>query len=218
MDNIFEKLGLYDFFGLFLPGIFFIIVLILIDFPLINAFSYPDSEIFQAVAFVLISFICGSTMQEIGSFIDKKTVNIRISARQKYLEDKELSESEREKVKSLVNELLGKEADYTPNDKECEYVFFYCKEYLENEEKMYKANKLDAIYAMSRDFVVCNFLLSICIIATNIINKSYTNWGNWLFLIILAVSVVIFYYRAKRYAKMRVRSIFRRYMICKKTE
>lgn len=215
MDNILDKLGLYDFFGLLLPGMFFIVVLNLIDFPLINSFTYPDSEVFKDIGFILISYICGTIMQEIASFIDEHTKKIRKNATKQFLSDEKFSELERERIKKLVKDLSKEKSHYSIEDK-CRYTYLKCKEYLENKEKMKKADKLDAIYAMSRDFTVCNFLLSICVIVTSIINKTYTNPWNWLFLFILLVSIFIFYYRAKRYAKMRVRSIIRRYMICKK--
>lgn len=215
MDNIFDKLGLYDFFGLLLPGMFFIVVLDLIDFPLINSFTYPDSEVFRDIGFILVSYICGTIMQEIASFIDDHTKKMRKNATKQFLSDEKFSELERIKIKGLVNG-LSEEKDHDSIEDRCRYTYFICKEYLENKEKMKKADKLDAIYAMSRDFTVCNFLLSICILATNIINKTYTNPWNWLFLLLLVISIFIFYYRAKRYAKMRVRSIIRRYMICKK--
>lgn len=216
MDNILDKFGIYDFFALLLPGMFFIVMLVFIDFPLINEFSYPDSETIQVVAFILISYICGSIIQEIGSIIDKNTTKIRISARQKYLNDKEFSESQREKVKSLVNELLGKETDYTPKDNEYEDVFFKCKEYLEDEEKIEKADKLDAIFAMSRDFIVCNIFLIICIPINMYIHR--TDIARDIICLLLLIFLSFPYYqRAKRYASMRVRCIFRRYMICQKS-
>ena len=211
MDNILDKLGLYDFFGLLLPGMFFIVVLDLIDFPLINLFTYPESEVFNVVVFALVSYICGTIMQEIASYIDNEKKKIRENIIKDVLKDKKFSESERKKIEKIVKD-LSKESS-SIEDK-CYGAFFICKEYLENEEKMKKADKLDAIYAMSRDFALCNFLLSICVVITMAEHNTSTFY-DWLFLFSLITSIFVFYYRAKRYAKMRVRSIFRRYMICK---
>lgn len=211
MDNILERLGLYDFFGLLLPGIFFIVVLDLIDFPPINSFTYSESDVLKGIEFVLGGYIFGTIMQEIASFLDDHTKKIRLNAITKILSDEKLSESEHKKIEELVKELSQKGEKHQPTEDECYDTFFICKEYLEEEDKMKKANKLDAIFAMSRDFIVCIFLLSICVVITMVENNLYTFY-DWLFLFSLIISIFIFYHRAKRYAKMRVRSIFRKYL------
>ena len=221
MDNILDKLGLYDFFGLLLPGMFFMVVLDLIDFPLISSFTYPDSEVFVGIAFVVVSYICGTIMQEIASYIDQNITKIRENAIEEILSDKKLSESECKKIRKLINDLSKDEVGDEPKDEKNHDLtggkfhdaFFKCKEYLEDKGKMEKANKLDAIFAMSRDFTVCNFLLSICVFMTIVKYNAYTFY-NLLFQISLIGSIFVFDYRAKRYAKMRVRNIFRRYITC----
>lgn len=209
MDNILDKLGLYDFFGLLLPGMFFTGVLVIIDFPLIISFTYPDSEVFNNIGFILVSYICGTIIQEIASYIDEKVIKMRDSAIKEILSDEKLSKSERKKIKKLVKE-LSKEQD---ESERCYDAFFKCKEYLEDNGKMKKADKLDAIFAMSRDFIVCNFILFFLVLLTITKYETYTVY--YLLLFSLIASIFIFSYRAERYAKMRVRSIFRRYMLCK---
>lgn len=215
MDNILDRLGLYDFFGLLLPGMFFIVVLDLIDFPPINSFTYSESDVLNGIGFVLGGYICGTIMQEIASFLDDNTKQIRQNAIKKYLSDEKFSASERKKIEELVKKLSQKGDKHQPTGDECYDTFFICKEYLEKEGEMEKANKLDAIFAMSRDFIVCNFLLSICVVIT-MAEHNLSAFYDWLILFSLIISIFIFYYRAERYAKMRVRSIFRRYLICKK--
>ena len=34
MDNLFDKMGLYDFFGILIPGMFFLGAMIVIDLPI----------------------------------------------------------------------------------------------------------------------------------------------------------------------------------------
>ena len=76
---------------------------------------------------------------------------------------------------------------------------------------MKEADKLDAIFAMSRDFIVVNFCVFICacITPTNYIALYSLHKIVILFSIL---STIIFYNRAKRYGKMRVRRILREYI------
>ena len=215
MDNILDRFGIYDFFGLLLPGMFFIVVLIFIGVPQISGFTYPNSEAFLVTTFVLISYICGTIMQEIASFFDDKMIKMRKSARQKYLFDKEFTEIEQKELKLTVNQLLKKSVEYCPTYKEFESIFFICKEHVESKGNMKKADKLDSIFAMSRDFIVCNFLLAIIVFIIMCKFKAFSFY-NWVLFASLLISIFLFWRRANRYAKMRVRSIFRRYMACQK--
>lgn len=82
---------------------------------------------------------------------------------------------------------------------------------------MNKADRLDAIYCMSRDFIVCNLGISITIVfslAYDIISNKWYKESVIDIPIILALffcflSSVVFWIKAKRYAKMRVRTILR---------
>lgn len=217
MDNILDRLGLYDFFGLLLPGMFFIVVLDLINFPLIKSFTYFESDVLNGIEFVLVGYICGTIIQEIASFLDENTKQIRLNAIREYIYDEKFSKLERKEIEKLVKKLSQKEENNQPTEDEYYNTFFKCKEYLEEKEKMKKANKLDAIFAMSRDFIICNFLLSILTLIT-IVENNLSTFYDWAFLFSLIISIFIFYNRAKRYAKMRVRIIFRKYLMCKEQE
>lgn len=220
MDNLFDKFGIYDFFGLLIPGMLFFITLLYIDFPLIKDNIYPSSSTFELIIFILVSYILGVLIQEIGSFLDRKFTKIRIKSRENFLKpDKTFfSDYEFEEVKKIANKLLKKKDKNNEffTNKECVKIFFECKACLENSGKMSKANKLDASFAMSRSFVVCN----ICIFVSLIIRFFYTileKQFSWslsyiLILVYLFLSSVIFYNRAKRYSQMRTKTIIRQYI------
>lgn len=211
MDNMLDKFGIYDFFGILLPGMYFLIIIFLDDLQLRNYFTYPDSEVFKVVAFILLSYISGTIMQEMGSFFDDKITKIRKSARRNYLYNKGFSETERRKIKKIVNKLNKKSESHNPIEDECQDAFFICKAHLENKEKIGKAEKLNSIFAMSREFIVCNVLLFICVSINTLITK-VTNERHGLILLFLLLSSFLYFRRAKRYSAIRVRNILRQYI------
>ncbi len=224
MDNILDKFGLYDFFGLLIPGMFFWIMLFYMDFPIINEEFSSSSEAFKVIIFILLSYIVGSLIQEAASCFDKKCkkMNMRIKARENYLTTNPLFKGEEfDDVKKIANKLLDKENTNVNFKKSESYnVFNICKSYLENNNKIEKADKLNAIFAMSRDFIVCNVCIFGCLLIT-IIYRVVRGSFNWelsytVILIYVIISSIIFYMRAKRYIELRTKTIIRQYMDLKR--
>lgn len=220
MGNIFDRFGLYDFFGLLIPGMSFLIMLFYMNFPMIEDGRLPFSQTFKMIVFILFSYIAGSLMQETASWFDNecKKMKMRIKSRENYLNTNPLFEGEELKaVRKLANKLLGKEKtnDFF-SDEESYKLFNICKSHLENNNKMEKADKLDAIFAMSRDFIVCNIWVLCCLIITiiyTLADKSFSFSLSYIVIIIYTlVASYIFYRRAKRYSEMRTRTIIRQYM------
>lgn len=206
MDNIADKLGIYELVGVLFPGIFFITTLIFIDFPLINQGTYPDSETLRVVFFILLSYICGIILQEIASLIDTK-IGWRKSARRDYLKDNFFNKIEAQKIQEVINAYYNNQ---NLNADQYEDFFFVCKTYLENKNKMAKADKLDSLYAMSRNLIVCSLFIFIFTIPTIFINKQCVIC--FVVFIFTILSIFLFYHRAKRYSKMRTRTILRQYI------
>lgn len=249
MDNILDKFGLYDFFGLLIPGMVFIFALIFMDFPLLSLGRYPQSSGLLVTGFILLSYVCGVWMQEIGSFTDKKLWKIDESAKTRYITYSEVSfrhglyekiyqkcsktkwkgiflriegwlkidisfeGEESKRVKKMIEDISNNKEDSfsISEEKRCKNIFFICKAYLENNNKIEKAERLNAMYAMGRDFVVCNIGIMVCTILTMLLK-----WKIEVrYLIIIGYALLssfMFYRRAKRFAVMRVKTIIRQYM------
>lgn len=214
MDKMFDRLGLYDFFGVLIPGMTFSAFLFFMRIPIIKEGHYPSSPTFKVILFVLISYILGTLFQEIASAVDNRFTKMRITPREQFAQSNGLifSGDEFHEVRKCANNILNKSvtnASFT--NYECSMVFFKCKAFLENSSKMGKANKLDAIFAMSRDFIICN----ICILPCIVIAMTSSTCDNTYLSLIAAYTIlssIIFYYRAKRYSKLRVKTILRQYM------
>lgn len=87
MDNMLDKFGLYDFFGLLIPGMTFWVLLFYMDSPMIQKEQLPSSQAFRIIVFILLSYIAGTLMQEMASWFDNncKIMKIRINTREKFL-------------------------------------------------------------------------------------------------------------------------------------
>lgn len=223
MDNLLDRFGLYDFFGLLLPGMLFLIVLYYMDFPLIQEGRFPSSPTFMVIVFILLSYIVGTLIQEIASLLDEKCFKMRIRAKEKFLDSEKtfFKDEELEEVMKISNKILKKNSNNKCfTNSECSKVFFQCKAFLENKGKMEKANKLDALFAMSRDFIVCNFCILICQVITiiyEICHKSFVLSFSCIVVIVYAIlSLVIFFVRAYRYSKLRTKTIIRQYIDLKR--
>lgn len=235
MDNLFDKMGLYDFFGILIPGMVFLGTMIVIDLPILDVFYVPDSGTVFVILFIVFSYILGSLIQEVGSLADKKWELWRYRASKKFLSDSEFGKKEIKDIEDLVYKTIGKQKEGSQkeilNEEDCKVTFFECKAKLENQGKMDKADRLDAIYCMSRDFIVCNLGILIVMAFSsawgNIVNKLYkvnvidtTNDVGLIILVLFycVVSSLIFRVKASRYAKMRVRTILRQYISLQKEE
>lgn len=214
MDNLLDKFGLYDFFGSLLPGMWFVTILFYIDFPLLNDGKYPSDGTLRIIIFILVCYIFGTLIQELAAFFDFKIIKMRKKSRTNFLHYKKsmFEKSELEKIKKMANLILKKKKSNNlfTND-ECSRVFFECKAHLENNERMDKADKLDAIYAMSRNFVITNFFIFICTCFTIFMNKGIER-NNIIIIIYVFISTFVFLERAKRYSELRVKTILRQYI------
>lgn len=223
MDNIFNKIGLYEFFGTLLPGLFFLLSLIMIDIPIVKHITYPNSEIFKIISLVLFSYIIGILLHEIASIFDTKFTKLRLTPRTTFLKENVVfKDIELENIQTHAREILNTSEGFTNfSDKHCSAMFFECKAFLENENKMAKADILDALFSMSFTFIICNIAILICaaILFVYEILHEY-NYDTIKFIFILCYTILsctIFYKKAKRYSEIRVRTIFRQYIAFKKT-
>lgn len=72
MDSALEKVGLYDFFGVFLTGILVVAIALFLDFSLTPLFMNTENSIIDLILFILECYFIGVVLQEISSVIDAK--------------------------------------------------------------------------------------------------------------------------------------------------
>lgn len=221
MDSVLDKVGLYDFLGVFLSGMLIIVISFYLDLTLINLVKNTDNETINTILFLLESYFLGLLFQEISSFLDKKLFKFREKARSNFLNDNNKiidNKLELEAFKNLAHIILDIQDDnHIYSKSENEYVYYYCKTFLEIHEKSNKINRINSLYAMSRSLMVSLSLLLFLYLKKI---KPVTPLFNCIFnlkTLSLIISILIFFKRTSRFSKYKVRVILRHYKILNKT-
>lgn len=221
MDSALEKVGLYDFFGVFLTGMLSVVIYYYVGLPVTFFTEVTHSDIMEVLFFLLESYFVGLVLQEASSAIEKskwteklnilKILQFRKNARSNFLNpNNSVVENtlELQDYQSLANRLLQKEIDndsYTAD--ECEYVYYQCKTYIELQCKSDKASRINSLYGMSRSFLLALPIAIIVYLINNIESL------NMLILAALVFFIWLFYRRSKRFSEYKVRVILRQYKL-----
>lgn len=224
MDSALDKVGLYDFLGVFLSGMLLVVVSLYLDLPLVNLIENTNNDIINVILFMLESYFLGLILQESSSAIDKKYFKFREKARSNFLNDDNKiidNELELKSFRELANKILSIQDNnhaysHAYSKDENEYVYYQCKAFLETHGKSDKVNRINSLYAMSRSLIVS---LPSCLISYFICNiksfgvQSFLCVQSFIVIFIMALLIFIFYRRTKRFSTCKVRVILRHYKI-----
>ena len=220
MDSALDKVGLYDFLGVFLSGMLLVVVSLYLDLPLVNLIENTNNDIINVILFMLESYFLGLILQESSSAIDKKYFKFREKARSNFLNDDNKiidNELELKSFRELANKILSiQDNNHAYSKDENEYVYYQCKAFLETHGKSDKVNRINSLYAMSRSLIVS---LPLCLISYFICNikslcvQSFLGVQSFIVIFIMALLIFIFYRRTKRFSTCKVRVILRHYKI-----
>lgn len=211
MNSVIDKLGLYDLFGVLLSGIIMeigIIVLGVYGIYDMSIFNFIEGDTtLKIVVFVIGGYLLGIIIQEIASFLDKKIFKYRSNATSHFLNSSIIKNSlELQDFKEMAKDILKKNKGNNYDEGKEQYVFQYCKTYLEVNNKNTKAERINSLYAMSRSLSFIAFLFScVCLFIMK--------WSLEKFIIssLLIIIGLLFLHRTKKYAAYRVRVVLRQY-------
>lgn len=226
MDKLFDKLGLYDFWGTFVPGFIGINVYNTIISYLKNAEINLQIIDVNIIICIVYSYLLGIFLYEIGHFLQdhlfyrKRKTRIKIFANSygepmdSFLDhdSKYLSFEEKELYTKLYNEWIIENNINVQNSNRSTKLFFnFCDYYIEQKGKNTKAAKMQSLYGMSRSlfvfFTLVSFLLYPCSLRLHS-DKSIIG------LLILCIgSSVLFYVRMKRFNTIRLKVVMRTYLV-----
>ena len=207
-----EQLGLYDFFNVILSGAVFVVGLCTINQDL-SRFLWADMSVIKGVGLILLIYILGMILQEIGSFVDRYLFNIYKGTNQKILKG-EIGDSYKYEVQgSLINnpftlkhyreiadKLFTKEdmdaiketcgnAKYE-NSLANGYVFSIAQYHVAVYGKDQKVEKLRALFAMSKTLISCFLILAI-VALLSILSDSAPNSAVMNFLSVLGLPCTV---------------------------
>lgn len=216
MDSFVDKLGLYDAIGVFLSGTIVTLICKYLNIYDIYSKSISNNNVMDIINILLICYVIGLVLQEISSFLEKKIFHFRDNASTNFLNygnDVISNPLELQKLRNMAKEILKDEfikENYTKQ--ECEFVFIYCKTFLEIKKKNEKENRINSLYAMSRSLTLALLVVLVLYIA---INEASFEINFFLPIFIMILLICLFYRRCERFSKYRVRVILRQYYLLK---
>ena len=182
-----DQLGLYDFFNVLIYGATFICGICVLNASLYSIL-WNNLSFQKGLAIVLLIYIIGMILQEVGSFVDRRFTNLYTGMHQSILkgslDEKYEKENSNDIIKNpvvlkryrdmadqLIAEYVSKNnADRFENEYINGYVFAICQYAVSVKGKDKKVEKLRALFSMSKTLMSCFFLLAICAFITLIFN------------------------------------------------
>lgn len=175
-----EQLGLYDFFNVLIYGATFVSGISLIN-ESICKFLWNDLSFQKGLGVVLLIYITGMLLQELGSKVDEHITKLYKGMHQRVLKGEVKEPFEKEtgndiiknpavlkKYQTLAKNIIHKDKIDVNENIDFEnvynngYIFSISQYYVSVKGKDKKVEKLRALFSMSKTLMSCFFLLSIC--------------------------------------------------------
>ena len=220
MDSIVNRLGLYEFFSVFVSGV---IVTLTGDLVLFEGQYCKNMDI---VKLLILSFLIGYVLHIVSSILDKKLscFQFRIKASRDFLKNNNKivkNTLELKEFQKLANSILDRKQGNIFSKEETGFVYQHIRTYVELYCQSDKEHKINAIYGMYRNLTIGFAMLLITYVFLFILffqcQKEYfiikVHIFSYDFLIAggLLICVIVFLYQWHHYAGYRVRVMLRQY-------
>ena len=213
MDKIIEKFSSYDFWGIMFPGIVFnLSVFSIYKWGTTgNVDYYFFSNLGVIIAFTVISFLIGTMLQEIAHNTERYVLFRGKHPYETFLSDKKILGIEpMEFLLKLIKEESNPKLliECKPDNRFYNrLVLNYMNTHLIAKGFSSKSDKMLSIYILNRGLMY-SFLFTIFIAIGLMLFADNIIFINVITCVLLSVlSVLLFYIRANRYAKARVKSV-----------
>lgn len=208
MDKILERLGIYDLVAVLLSGMCMVVFSVFLTKFIWNMDLSSILNLDETIYFLVISYFIGIVFQELGSNIQHI-----IFSKNELLEDVFHSDSKEyvtlaEDEKSAIRE-AAKEKFKLDKEPSVEMLYNACKFGIDTKELHARADKDQAIMAMSRSLSLYLFGASVLLILRFIICKNNITWPLIICLVLMLAVSVVMYRRFIRFTKMRYIYILR---------
>lgn len=206
MNQIFDKLGIYDLVAVLLSGICITSFSLVVDQIFFQSQLSKFLAVEDTILFVVISYFIGLIFQEVGSLLQKQVVYKNNKLLLKALDTSKYShESLTQEEKDGIYQAVQKELGLETVPKE-DILYNYCKFYLIANGNMVKADKEQSILGLSRSLSLYFFVLFWIVCSSAIKTQNLMHYFCTIGIFMLSV---LLYYRYIRFAKMRYVYIFR---------
>lgn len=217
-----KKFNIFDFFTMLVPGVIIsILFCISLSYKYYETWNTFGSE--KYTVFIIISYLCGVAMQQIGNILDEKVLYKYIYGghpreifllKDEYNKvlNSELSYNEALKIREHIIDKYEINCKNIKNIKQLNVlVFSYCLILEEKNHLTYKSDKMLVISEMSRSlFLGCIFTLFL-----NFFIYKYKSYYKFYMIesILLLVLAFIFAYRKVQYEKYRYNSVLKTFLV-----
>lgn len=211
MNQILDKLGIYDLLAILFSGISVLTISLLILELVYQIPISTDLNVNESLLYFVLSYFLGMLLQEIGWLIYAE----HICKNRKLLKDVlstdldaiySLTESEKDRLSAYVSGQLNME-NVNENT-----IYEYCKSYVLQYCDMSRMDKDQSLSAMSRSFALYFFALTVIAAFSLLFQFTGARFGTCLASLLLAV---LFHNRCLRFSRMRYSKILRTFYYCK---
>ena len=218
-----KKFNIFDFFTILVPGVIIsILFCISLSYKYYETWNTFGSE--KYTVFIIISYLCGVAMQQIGNILDEKVLYKYIYGghpreifllKDEYNKvlNSELSYNEALKIREHIIDKYEINCKNIKNIKQLNVlVFSYCLILEEKNHLTYKSDKMLVISEMSRSlFLGCIFTLFLNFFMI----YKYKSYYKFYMIesILLLVLAFIFAYRKVQYEKYRYNSVLKTFLV-----
>lgn len=228
MDNVSEKLGLYDFFNVISVGAIFILHIVFLFPKMLSSYDKMLSDgVIKFAGLFVLSYLIGLILQEIGAFVDEywtksKKNKIRNFLIQENIIDNNVKLAQYQKYAKDILKEKGFGFSKNLTQEQNEYIYGYIEYYIEHKNRNKKFEKMRALYGMSKSLYCCMGLVVImCVLGfiLTIIKKYEVGIIKLVLTSVYAlISIIIYHFRAERCMKYRIRMMMGVYESCIEAE
>lgn len=207
MNQILDKLGIYDLVAVLLSGVCMVTFSVIADRLCFQCKLWGSLEINETLLFLVVSYFMGLIFQEMGSLIQKKVFNRNNRLLMNALDSTKasnhqyLTTKEKDGVFQIVKTKLALE-----NTPDISLIYNYCKYYLIANGEMVRADKNQSIAGLSRSLSLYFFVLFVGVCCKAIAEQSIMWFKCAIGILLLSIMLG---FRSVRFIKMRYIDIIR---------
>lgn len=216
MDKFFDRLGLYDFWGVVFPGLIVTsISYVLYFWGLENQLDIQLLDSFgDTLIFIIISYLLGIILHELSRRFSKAVIYKNGKPKETFLTQNIhiFSDRERDLVMLAINKCLDKqEFKNTPED--ATFIYTYCKTYLRVNGMMESLDRNTSLLGINKSlfsfFAFYSILFPICVLIRIFNMLEFHMLNALLGEAFLLISTSVFLRRARQFSEMKVTSTLR---------
>jgi len=209
MDVIFDKLGLFDFFGIMGPGIMTTSYYAVCYSIVTGNYHYfiKSTSVFKVLIFLIISYLCGIILHEIGKLIFDNLKTFDAEKKKEEISNKTINQVSNNIEKEYIN-IIKKIKNFVCNN-DFNYILGKLKYTAKSTRKI---EAYHSIYGQARGMLVSFFINISFVVFLLVLNNDSMSYRNKLYVACIIVfdciMIKIFYLRTYRYFLVWIRNVY----------